>query len=509
MNTYARVESDLRSTWTLADIARVAKLLWRNIIFLSIAVLLGLSVMFISIVVSGPSYEISAKLLVRLGREMMAPALVDARDAGQSQQLTKRPEDLASEVEIFTDPRLVERTVESFGPDFFLADDPPHSLYQHVKYAAKTLRRWINDQTRQALIFVGLRSDTTPLERLTLSIAQGLAVEVVRKSDVIQISMHFPDPKIGELFLNHFIAFGMDSHIEAYRTAGEREFFQNEREEQGAELRRAESQLLDARSNRDAIYSGAERFAALLKAQAETQQQLDATSTDVADNRAQIAYAAQALKIIPAEIMQSTTQSRQKSGDDVAGRLNQLQVDLTKLRATYSEEAPEIKDAQLQIGTLRNLQEEQSRFRVDGTTSGPNPQYSALARDLTVKQGLLEGQIARAAALTSQIARLHDQARSAQLLEIEIAQTERRVAELRRSIDVYDKAFEDARLAETMNAVALSNLKVIMPATSELVPSSPSIGRSLIIGVVGSLTLAIGFILIRDWRQSTVFEGLA
>jgi uncharacterized protein involved in exopolysaccharide biosynthesis len=85
---------------------------------------------------------------------------------------------------------------------------------------------------------------------------------------------------------------------------------------------------------------------------------------------------------------------------------------------------------------------------------------------------------------------------------IEIATLEQNAARLTRAIDLYQNGFENARIAETMAQVRLSGLRVVMPPTAEIVPSSPSIRRTVMLGLVAGLMLALGVILFREYRAS-------
>ena len=48
----------------------------------------------------------------------------------------------------------------------------------------------------------------------------------------------------------------------------------------------------------------------------------------------------------------------------------------------------------------------------------------------------------------------------------------------------------------------LSGLRVVMPPTAEIIPSSPSIRRTVMLGLVAGLVLALGVILFREYRAS-------
>src|SRR5262249_27766235 len=77
---------------------------------------------------------------------------------------------------------------------------------------------------------------------------------------------------------------------------------------------------------------------------------------------------------------------------------------------------------------------------------------------------------------------------------------EQDVARLRRALEVYDRGFEEARLTEAIEAVQFSGLRVGMPPTADILPSSPSPLRILLLGLAGGLVLGVGLILLRESR---------
>lgn len=487
-----------------AESIRLVRLVASRWLLLLGGVVAGLAATLVALMLSTPVYDVSAKVFVRLGREMTPPPTLGVKDAAQIMPTAKRPEDLASEVEIFTNPRLIAQTVQSFGEDYFLAESPPETLWQHVKAVPKTVSRMLQNSLRETSVLLGLRPPTTPLERVTLALAMSLNVELVRKSDVIEVRMAYPDPRAGEAFLQRFIEFAIQNHLDVYRSSGTREFFGREAKVLAAELMGAEQRLLQLRTQRDATWSAAEQRSLLLKTEADLQLQLAQALADIAQGGAEIDRSEQTLKTIPREIELSKVQSRNRLGDDLRARLAQLELEMVTVRSRYANGSQEMMEAQRRIDFLRHVVDKEPSQVTDSVSTGPNQQYSALARDVLVRRSQLSGQRARAAEIETQLTKVRDQLVAAQKAEFDIAQGDREVARLRRSVDVYERGYEDARIADTMDLAQISNLKVVMAPTASLLPSSPSIKRYLIIGLAGGLALALGYVLMRDaWTRNT------
>jgi uncharacterized protein involved in exopolysaccharide biosynthesis len=419
-----------RATWALSDPWYFLILLsqhWKLLLFSALA---GAIALFLALLLVSPRYDIDAKLILQFGREMMAPPGVGAKDGAQVMPAAKRPEDIASEVEILSNPRLIRQVVEHFGEDFFFAEHPPETLWQWIKRIPKVIWRESGDAVRNGMVLVGLRPQTTPLDRVVLAIGSALHIEAVRKSDVIDVKLGYPDPHVGVLLLEKYLEYAAESHLLAHKVPEVREFFAAEREARSGELRQAEERLLALRNQ--LMWSK--------------------------DNVVRLSM----LKI-EAELLQQQT--------------------LAIAAATQTE--AEISRGQAALDTLR-------------LTTGANQQYETLTRDLLAKQSLLEGQRARITQTSAQLQRMREQLRANQASEIELVELEREVARLRRGLDLYEKALEDARIAEAMDRAQVSNLKVIMPPTADVFPSFPPVRLFLLLGIVGGLTLAILFIVARE-----------
>jgi uncharacterized protein involved in exopolysaccharide biosynthesis len=492
-----------KTTWVPSDIAGVVMLLqrhWRLLIACGFAGILAL--LAATILILGPTYVITAKILVNLGPEMAATPLLKARETGAPVTPTRRPEDSATGVEIFTDPRLIREVVAQLGDDFF-ADPPPVTFVQHLKHAVKATFRAARDVLRETIVAIGLRPPTTPQDRLTLAIGTALQVEPVRKTDIISVTLKFPDPRAGEMILERFIAQALSGHLQAYRSAGVTRFFQEGRAARIAELREAEDRLLKYRlSENDPVWSVAEQRPVLIRAEADRQLQLRQLRASIAASEAQVAQLEGALARLPSEIDLSTVRSRNTASDALRSRLVQLRLDLIAQQSRYGEGSQEIADIRRQIDAVLAQIGAEAPYVVDQTTVGINQLQQTLTRDLLAKRVELEGQRSSAAELEKQIQDLRGQLQRIETAAIEIGLLEQDVARLRRSLEVYEKGFEEARLSEAIEAVQFSGLRVVMPPTAEILPSSPSPFRTVLLGLAGGLMLGVGLIALREYRAA-------
>ena len=491
-----------RVTWVPTDLSGVLQILranWRVAVLCVIAGIVGM-IGFMAVI--GPSYTVSAKILVRLGPEVATSPLLTARDGAQGGAGIRRSEDTMSVVEILTNPRLIHAAVTSFGEGFF-ADSPPVTPVQHIKSFFKAGLELVRAAMREATVLVGLRPPTTKLDRLVLAIGTGLRIEPVRRTDVIEVSLGFPSPRGGEVILGRFIDLALADYVQAYRTPGAKEFFAAGVAAQHAELRRAEQKLLAARTQGNPIWATAEQRSLLLRSQSDLQLQYQHAVSAAAETEAEVAMAEAALGALQSEVELSSVRARNRAIDELRARLIQLRMDYAGQRVRYGDAGPEVVELNRQIDTLTAALAAEPEYRIAEVTSGVNLAYQTLARDLTSKRILREGQRARVERLAGETERLARDLEGIGIAAIEIGRLEQEVARLRRGVDLYEKGLDEARIAEAMETVQLSRLRIVMPPTAEIVPSSPSIRRGLLIGLAAGLVLSFVVIVFLEYRRKS------
>lgn len=455
-----------------------------------------------AVFVQGPSYTVTAKIMVNLGPEMTGSPLLTARDATPAAPAMRRPEDSATGVEIFSDPRLIRDAVTRLGMDFFQGP-PPATFLQRVKHSVLGVVRGVQEALRETMVAIGMRPRTTEIERVTLAIGAALRIEPIRRTDVISITLNYPDPRAGEAVLGRFIELALAGHADAYRMPGATEFFRGALAERRSELRDAETRLLALRTTaRDPVWSVSEQRTVLIQAEAQAQLLLRQLNANIAAFEAEIRQSETTLARLPEEVELSSVRSRNATTDTLRARLTELRLELIRQQTRYGETSQEISDIRRQADALIALLGSEEAYRIDQVTTGINQLHQSLERDIVTRRIDLEGQRNRARQLQGEIESLRGELHDIETAAIAIAEVERDVTRLRRAVDIYERGYEDARIAEAMEAVQLSGLRVIMPPTAEILPSSPSLRRAALLGFAAGLALAVVLVLMREFRAA-------
>jgi Mrp family chromosome partitioning ATPase/uncharacterized protein involved in exopolysaccharide biosynthesis len=207
-----------RIAWVVPALMRRAR-----VILIAATVVSG--ALIAALVIRGPVYEVSASLLVKLGREMGDPSL-----AGQEQGVVtvKRPEDIATEIAILQSTALVGQVVDAYGVERFYARPTAQSLMQTLKYALSDAREWIGDRIDEGLAMVGLGRLLSRREKIVMQLHDAIRAESGNQSDVVRVSMYIRDPGVGVEILERLTERYLATHVQVHRSDKAETFFADE-----------------------------------------------------------------------------------------------------------------------------------------------------------------------------------------------------------------------------------------------------------------------------------------
>lgn len=192
-------------------------------------------------IIRDEAYQVSAKVMVRIGHEQASTASV----AGPPIMITgERMQDVNTEADILGSTDLIARVVDHFGLDKPRPKDPaPERLLPRIKYYAREwvadLRKWRDEQ----MIRLGLRERLSPREQTIHAFQEALVVKAERNSNVITATLFLPLRKDSGKLLNTLLEFYQAFRLELYRDDGTKEFFRSQTGSVAATLKTAEEEL--------------------------------------------------------------------------------------------------------------------------------------------------------------------------------------------------------------------------------------------------------------------------
>lgn len=436
--------------------------LWRTLkcyrLLIFVALIGAVGFTYAGLALTTEQYDISANVLVRLGRENFETPAAVGSGGGLYTTTGVRPEEINSEIELLTSRQLIESAVATIGIEAFKyrPPPPPTSLLQAVKYYAKKTVRSCKTEFQNLLIAIDLKKELSEWDKVILDIEDRLVVEREKESDVISVKIRLSDPELGKHLLDALLKNFLDRHIEVHREANLRNFMENQATTYLEKLKVLDKQREAVRNNLD-IASISEQRRLLLD-------RLNAINGDIETFKGEY-------EVLRKGVLDNMLPVKYDSDHEVISepgalkavrdRIAALQSELINLRERYDDHADTVVDLRRQISRLENL----------------------LIRSI---ESRLSQQQKIAAELQKQLATINtgeDQ--------LEFIERERGVA--RDNYLLYTKKREEARISEELDLNRVSNLSILSPPFSSMEPVYPK--RLLIMGLSAPLGLIIGIAL--------------
>ncbi len=470
---------------------------WRMIL-LSTAVMLTAAIGFLMVV--GLKYEVSARMLIKLGREH------SAQPVGANESVVpsgRRTEDIASEVEILGSQFLIERVIADLGEDFFLGTTPPETLLQKVKAAGKAAIQGVRTAISEVQIFLGLTKRLTPTEQIIAVLQASIAIEPVPKSDVLVVSMTTPDPDSGKIILDKLLLHYVRHHLEVHRTPAAHEFFEEESASRRDAIDRKQKEVNEAKQRFGAGSAG-DQQELLADQHSQTMQSHAATLAEFSRLEAEVRFAREGLANLPAEQRQARVARRSPAIENLDVQIVELQARRESLLVRADPSRPttrDVRDLDEEIARLAALRGKQLTFVTDSETGGVNKVHQDLESELQVKQARLKGLTAQLETLSQQGAEQERELSSLREAMDRERRQERELALLEDSYMLYAKRLEEVRVSQAMDVADISNVSVISPPLASVLPVWPRkklvMLAALLVGLGGSTVTALVLDLLR------------
>ncbi len=231
-----------------------------------------------------PTYEASAQLLVKLGRESV---FIPATGKSGAVINTDREERINSEIEILRSRALAGKVVAQMGPTALypdLKDDNPGLLDRLFPNAGED----VSVDEKMALRF----------ETAVETFQKALEVEGIKKSNVVQISFKHENSQMAALVVNKLADTYLDHHVSVHKAPKSAKFFQDQSLLLKTKMERSEEEL-KALKKQYHVTSLAEERTLLLKQSAALRAGLNTTLSLKVEAEKRIAQLSRQLAATP------------------------------------------------------------------------------------------------------------------------------------------------------------------------------------------------------------------
>jgi uncharacterized protein involved in exopolysaccharide biosynthesis len=455
----------------------------RKALILSFFVLTLGTVALVSLLMT-PSYQATAQLLVKLGREnVYVPTLGPGAPAPPVYSTAQMEEQVSAEIDILRGQFLAEKTVATLGPE---------TLHPESATAAPGWRTFLREQLG--------RPQLTPFQRAVLLFRESLAVEGTRRSNVITLTFTHPDPQQAMAALNTHIRHYLDHHLEIHKSPLSTDFF-------AEQARVLQDRLRQAEQNRDAFRAANnitaldEQRLLLLRREAERRTALQQTASQESEISDRLRRLGEQLERAPATItLDEEVDFNPQAIGNLQARLVELELKQHELLAKYTDRSRLVQSVQQEIASVRARLADLESKRYGRTRTGQNPVRQALEQDYLRTQAELDAVHARKQNLQAQVSGFQKDLDRLNATETRLTRLQQAVDVERQNHRMYLTKVEESRISNVMDAQKVANISVIDEAKAPYRPVSPQVGLNLLLALVlgglGALGLAF---LVERW----------
>lgn len=459
-----------------------------------VCTLLGLVAGWGAIMVWPRSYESSAKLMVRVGRESVSLDPSATTSATLMLQKTQE-EEIISALEVLNSRQVAESIVDTIGVDPILngwLPDPEGGSPAALSFAEKA-KSFVKSGIFHTLKFAGLKDDISNRELAVMEVQGQMWMHSPRKSNVIIVEGEGKSPELIQAMVKQATETFLDLHLQGARTAGSFEFFQTQAET-------VEKNLNELVSKR-AEFMQKNKIVSIESSRALLQQRLTGVDRDLVIATGQLEEARSSVmdlkdkySLTEDEIVASKVAAADSTWSAMRQQVYELEVEEQSLAANYTNDHPKLKRVRLQLSGARDILADREQDRVDESTT-PNPLKSNLLEELQRQQTRIVGLESMIQEKRQQYAVMQQQIDDLLDFERVLTQTDRDIRLAEASLSMMQEKFEEARVIDELQNKKISNVHVFQPATlveRAVSPRKPVLGAAfLILGLAGGLGLSV------------------
>ncbi|MBS0172113.1 MAG: hypothetical protein JSR62_17345 [Nitrospira sp.] len=462
-----------------------------------------LTIIGVATMVAGPGsflmtnmYSAEVRLLIQNARTPFSMSTPLTGQVFTPSEITQK-DDVATEVQIFTSPILLDKLVDYYGNERVLA-----SMRTRWDWFAELQSAAFNQisglqPVAQLMRSVGYSPKPPDLHyEAVQKLRAHLNVEGVRQTHVFVASLDSPDPNFSADALNALVGIYMDHQLSVRKGKGAREFFDEQTEQMRGELQKAELRL-QAFKDKWNIVSIEDQKRHLLQQVTHTEAALRESQVLVAETEVRIAKLKERLAGQQEAIPLTNVSERNPMLDQLKNRLMQMELEYSQ----YVPDSPAAAELVREIATVRaRLQAESSKV-TGAATSGLNQNYQELKRILVTEEGRRESLRPRLSELTKQVKAYRDSLNTLDQREMELRGLMREVKVKQEAFDIYLKKEEESRINEVLDRKGISNVTAIEHAAVPQTPVRPRKFLNLVMGLLIGLIGGFGSAYVSEYMR--------
>ncbi len=409
------------------------------------------------------TYRSESKLTVGLGRE--SGSIDPSATIGEfARPMQNRNNELNTEVDLLGSRAVAEAVARDLGPDRLI--DAKHP------------------------------TTDTAIAEATDFLKKEVAVAVEPNSNNLNISFESTDP-----YLAHDVVAAYGDHFRrvrqgVFRSASGTSFFEEQRVNAEAELRRVRKELREYKDATGVADVTVQR-GILLNRIGDLESKVDAARAERAAAVATASRLQDRLESMPTNVVtQQTTGSPNSSIETLRTRISELRLEEQDLSSRFFENDPKVRNVRAQIAEAERLLADATVAAE--TTVSVNPIREQLSLRVETEQASAEALEAKLVRLEADLAEARGGLATINDAQLTIDELEREARLVENDLGEFAKAYSVARMDRELQQAEISNVSISVPANLPVSPEGPNRPILLIAGLCMAAFASVGVAFAAD-----------
>jgi protein tyrosine kinase modulator len=331
-----------------------------------------------------------------------------------------------------------------------------------------------------------------------------LSVEMVRKSNIIDVTYTANDPATAKQMLSRLLTAFMAKQHKIGHPPGTAQFFATEAASYKQQLDNAQQQL--------AAYQQEHQIVSLPNTEETLNQQITETQNDLRGTDAQISEVSQSLNTQVAQLQhiptRQLTQERTSPNDYSVEQMNtmlaQLENKRTSLLTQFTPNDRLVQEVNKQIADTRTALRNAEQTRSQEQSTNVNPVWEQVTSSIEQNEAERQALKARRAELTSQIQHLQGNLADTEGSTVAYSTLQQKVAELQNNYQLYAQKRDEAKMADAMDEDNILNVSVAQAPTFSITPSRPKPILDIVLGTFTAMFFASFMVFFAEMGRATI-----
>lgn len=328
-------------------------------------------------------------------------------------------------------------------------------------------------------------------EKLLASFEKRLGTEIVRRTNVINVSLSADSPEQARNQLEKLAAAYLAEHRRLQRPAGASEFFASEADRTRKAWNAATEQLVKFQQEHQ-VLSVTDTASFLDDQIHETENELFNTNANLRETDTQVSELSRRLNQMPSR---QVTQEKRSPNQLSSEQLDILAVELENKRialaANYKPTDRLIRELDEQIATVKTALNEAKAIPTREETTDVDPAWQQLRTSYIQNQITREALAERRTSLNSRLSALKRSLGDLQSVTTEFNNLQAQARELKENYELYLQKRDQAQIEDAMDEHKILNVAVAQQPTLSFVPVHPRPRLNLSLGAVTAIFVGL------------------